>query len=117
MEAFRTAKIDQVALEHCTLDYDMMTLWDRWDFKGELAVGVIDQRRDDIETISDIAARTALALVHFPPERLLLTSECGFQHVPLDITRAKMQALVSGAKHLRETSAQNSSAQAGGSKA
>jgi len=110
VEAFRTARIDQVVLEHCTLDYDMMTLWDMWDFRGEFAVGVIDQRRDDVETTPDIAARTAPALKYFPPERILLTSECGFQHVPLDITRAKMRALVRGAEYLRETSKRVSSA-------
>lgn len=30
-DAFRTAKVDQACLEHCTLSYDMMTLWDMWD--------------------------------------------------------------------------------------
>lgn len=109
-EAFRAARIQQVVLEHCTLDYDMMTLWDLWNFQGEFAVGVIDQRRDEVETAAEIAARTAPALVHFPPERLLLTSECGFQHVPLDVTRSKMRALVSGATHVRETLARNNSA-------
>jgi 5-methyltetrahydropteroyltriglutamate--homocysteine methyltransferase len=102
VDAFRTAKIDQVVLEYCTLDYDMMTIWDSWDFAGEFAVGVIDQRRDEVETASEIAERTAPALAHFSPERLLLTSECGFQHVPLDVTRGKMRALTRGAKHLRE---------------
>jgi 5-methyltetrahydropteroyltriglutamate--homocysteine methyltransferase len=102
--AFQTAKIDQVVLEHCTLDYDMMTLWDLWDFNGEFAVGVIDQRCDEVETAAEVAARAAAAIAHFSPERLLLTSECGFQHVPLEITRAKMRALVSGASHLRDAS-------------
>lgn len=109
--AFRAAKIDQVVLEHCTLDYDMMTLWDVWDFRGEFAIGVIDQRRDEVETPAEVAARTTAALERFPPERLLLTSECGFQHVPLAITRAKMRALVSGARQLRDTFAEMDSAQ------
>jgi 5-methyltetrahydropteroyltriglutamate--homocysteine methyltransferase len=104
-EAFRTVRADQLVLEHCTLPYNMMTLWDSWDFRGEFAVGVIDQRSDDIENIDQIAARTAPALERFSPDRLLLTSECGFQHVPLDITRAKLQALVSGAAHLRKRAA------------
>ena len=104
-EAFRRVHIDQVVLEHCTLPYDMMTLWDLWDFHGEFAVGVIDQRSDETETIEDIALRTAPALERFSPDKLLLTSECGFQHVPVDITRAKLRALVSGADALREGSA------------
>jgi 5-methyltetrahydropteroyltriglutamate--homocysteine methyltransferase len=102
-EAFRTLRVDQVVLEHCTLSYDMMTLWDVWDFRGEFAVGVIDQRCDDIESVEQIAARTAPAIERFSPERLLLTSECGFQHVPLDITRAKLRALAKGAECLRGT--------------
>lgn len=104
-DAFRKVRVDQVVLEHCTLPYDMMTLWDSWEFRGEFAVGVIDQRSDEIEDIGQIAARTAPALERFSPDRLLLTSECGFQHVPLDITRAKLRALVSGAAHLRQHSA------------
>jgi 5-methyltetrahydropteroyltriglutamate--homocysteine methyltransferase len=104
-EAFRTLRVDQVVLEHCTLPYNMMTLWDTWDFRGEFAVGIIDQRSDDIENIEQIAARTVPALEHFSPDRLLLTSECGFQHVPLEITRAKLRALVSGAAYLRKRSA------------
>ena len=103
-DAFRAAKVDQVCLEHCTLSYDMMTLWQVWDFKGEFAVGVIDQRSDEIESAEVIARRATPALDHFPPERLLLTSECGFQHVPLDITRNKLRALVAGARYLRESS-------------
>jgi 5-methyltetrahydropteroyltriglutamate--homocysteine methyltransferase len=104
-EAFRTVRADQLVLEHCTLPYNMMTLWDSWDFRGEFAVGVIDQRSDDIENIDQIAARTAPALERFSPDRLLLTSECGFQHVPLEITRAKLRALVSGAAYLRKRAA------------
>jgi methionine synthase II (cobalamin-independent) len=33
-----------------------------------------------------------------------LTSECGFQHVPLEITRGKLRALVAAATHLRTVS-------------
>ena len=49
--AFRKVKIDEVLLEHCTLGYDLMQLWDLWDFKGDLGLGVIDQRSDEIETV------------------------------------------------------------------
>jgi 5-methyltetrahydropteroyltriglutamate--homocysteine methyltransferase len=102
LKGFTTAKVDQVSLEHCTLSYNMLTLWDKWKFKGEFAVGVIDQRSDEMETPEVIAKRTRPALEYFSPERLYLTSECGFQHVPLEITRRKLRALVAGAKYLRE---------------
>ena len=103
LKGFTTAKVDQVSLEYCTLSYNMLTLWDKWKFKGEFAVGVIDQRSDEMETPEVIAKRARPVLEYFSPDRLYLTSECGFQHVPLEITRGKLRALVAGAKYLRES--------------
>jgi 5-methyltetrahydropteroyltriglutamate--homocysteine methyltransferase len=99
--AFARTRIDQVSLEYCTLAYNMLTLWDKWKFKGEFVVGVVDQRSDDIESPEVIGQRTRPVLEYFSPEKLLLSSECGFQHVPLDITRRKLEALVAGANRLR----------------
>jgi 5-methyltetrahydropteroyltriglutamate--homocysteine methyltransferase len=98
--AFTKAKIDEVSLEHCTLSYDLMDLWKLWQFKGDLALGVIDQRSDVIETVDVVRQRVEPALKHFPRERLVLTSECGFGHVPLEITRAKLKVLVEACKVL-----------------
>jgi len=98
--AFSKVNIDEVSLEHCTLSYDLMELWRQWKFKGDLALGVIDQRNDAIETMDVIRQRVEPALKHFPRERLVLTSECGFGHVPLEITRAKLRALVEACKVL-----------------
>jgi 5-methyltetrahydropteroyltriglutamate--homocysteine methyltransferase len=99
--AFRSVKIDEVLLEHCTLDYDLMDLWKQWNFEGELALGVIDQRSDPIESVDVIRERLMPALAYFSPERLLLTSECGFGHVPLDVTRKKLRILVEACCGLR----------------
>ena len=93
MPAFRRVKIDEVSLEHCTLGYDLMELWKQWDFKGALALGVIDQRNDVLETPEIVRERLTPALAYFSPDRLLLTSECGFGHVPLQITRSKLRVL------------------------
>jgi 5-methyltetrahydropteroyltriglutamate--homocysteine methyltransferase len=92
--AFRRVSIDEVLLEHCTLSYDLMDLWKDWNFKGDLGLGVIDQRSDNIETLDIVRKRVEPALKHFPRERLILTSECGFGHVPLNITRKKLAVLV-----------------------
>lgn len=99
--AFRTVKVDEVSFEHCTLGYDLMDLWKQWDFKGSLALGVIDQRSDAVETSEIIRERLMPALVYFSADRLLLTSECGFGHVPLDITRSKLRVLVQTCRELR----------------
>ncbi len=73
-EAFATARIDQVSLEYCTLDYNMLTPWDKWKFEGEFVIGVIDERSDEIETVDVVAKRTRPVLEYFEPERLLLSS-------------------------------------------
>jgi len=39
-------------------------------------------------------------LEYFPKEKILLTSECGFGHVPIDIVRNKIKILVETAKKL-----------------
>ena len=96
--AFKKLKLDEVSLEHCTLGYDLMKLWELWDFQGDLALGVIDQRSDDLEDTETIRARMTPALKYFPSERLMLTSECGFGHVPINITRQKLQALATAAE-------------------
>jgi 5-methyltetrahydropteroyltriglutamate--homocysteine methyltransferase len=103
VEGFKRVKIDQVSLEYCTLSYHMLTLWEKWKFPGEFAVGVVDQRSDAIESPETVAERTRPVLEYFPPERILISSECGFQHVPLDITRAKLRALAAAGQRLRES--------------
>ena len=64
-------------------------------------MGVVDQRSDTIEPPELVAERTRPVLEYFEPERLLLASECGFQHVPLEVTRGKLRTLVAGARLLR----------------
>jgi len=100
VEAFKRIPIDEVMLEHCTLSYNMLELFDIWDFKGDLAIGVIDQRSDELESVEEIRARIKPALDYFPANRLILTSECGFGHVPIEITHAKLKRLVEASKAL-----------------
>jgi 5-methyltetrahydropteroyltriglutamate--homocysteine methyltransferase len=54
-----------------------------------------------LESIETIWSRVKPALEFFPPERLILTSECGFGHVPLPITRAKLSRLVEACQAFR----------------
>ena len=102
VDGLQKLKIDEISLEHCTLHYDLMELWPLWDFKGDLMLGVIDQRSDEIETPDVIWERTKPALAHFGSDRLLLSSECGCGHVPLDITRSKMRVLSEACRQFRD---------------
>ena len=52
------------------------------------------------ETEEDIVDAIKPALEYVPKEKILLTSECGFGHVPINIVRNKIKILVSTAKKL-----------------
>ncbi len=99
--AFKKLKIDEIHLEHCSLHYTMLDVFKKWDFNGKISLGVIDQRINTIETTDDILKAIEPALKYFSKDNILLTSECGFGHVPIDIVRAKVKKLVSVAKELR----------------
>ncbi len=102
IEAFKKLKIDEIHLEHCSLHYDMLDIFNEWKFSGSLSAGVVDQRIDEIESIDEIEKYTLPLLEYFNPEKILLTSECGFGHVPIEITRQKLKKLVEIASILRK---------------
>ena len=100
INAFKILKVNEIHLEHCSLHYKMLDVFNDWNFDGKVSLGVIDQRIDSIETEEDIIKAIKPALDYFPKEKILLTSECGFGHVPIDIVRNKIKMLVSVAKNL-----------------
>ena len=102
INAFKKLNIDEIHLEHCSLHYPMLDIFKEWDFKGSLSAGVIDQRIDKTESVEEVEKFTQPLLKFFNPEKILLTSECGFGHVPIEITRAKLKKLVEAAKILRK---------------
>ena len=67
-------------------------------FIGILSFGVIDQRSDELEDIDTVNKRIQPVIEKFGKNKILLSSECGFGHVPIEITRAKLSRLVEVAK-------------------
>ena len=98
--AFTILKVNEIHLEHCSLHYTMLDVFNDWKFDGKVSLGVIDQRIDNTETEEDIIKAIKPALEYFPKEKILLTSECGFGHVPIDIVKNKIKMLVATAKKL-----------------
>ena len=98
LEGLKKLKVHELHLEHCTLHYNMLEVFDHYDFKGILSCGVIDQRSDDIESVELVHERIKPVVEKFGTEKILLSSECGFGHVPIEITRAKLARLVEAAK-------------------
>ena len=67
----------------------------------EIAAGVVDVKSFYLETPEDVAARIRQVLAVVPAPRLTVTSDCGFSALPRWLARAKLRALVNGARIVR----------------
>ena len=65
-------------------------------------LGVIDVGSEKIETPGEVAARLRAALEVLPPARLVAAPDCGCVALPRDVARAKLAAMVAGARMVRE---------------
>jgi 5-methyltetrahydropteroyltriglutamate--homocysteine methyltransferase len=61
-------------------------------------LGVVDARNTRLETAEEVAGYAERALKLVPPERLILAPTTSLEYLPRDIARAKLTALVEGAK-------------------
>ena len=67
-----------------------------------IILGVIDLADMTVETPPVVAARIRAALVHVPPERLVIAPDCGMKYLPRAVAYGKMKAMVDGAKIVRQ---------------
>ena len=67
-----------------------------------ILLGVLDLGADDVETPEDVAARVRAALGVVGPERLVVAPDCGMKYLPREKAFAKLQAMVAGARLVRE---------------
>jgi len=67
-----------------------------------IILGVIDLGDMSVETPERVAARIRKALPYAPPERLIVAPDCGMKYLPRDVAFGKMQAMVEGARIVRE---------------
>jgi 5-methyltetrahydropteroyltriglutamate--homocysteine methyltransferase len=93
----------QLVLEYANREMAEIDLWPEFGGDKELAAGVVDQKSFYRETADDVAERIRLALRYVRPEKLWLNPDCGMQFTPRWIGRAKLRALVAGARLVRQT--------------
>jgi 5-methyltetrahydropteroyltriglutamate--homocysteine methyltransferase len=96
------AKAEQFALEYANREMAELDLWSQYGGDHELAAGVIDVKSMYLETPEDVAERIRAVLKHVKPEKLYLTCDCGFSASSRSLARAKLGALVAGAKIVRK---------------
>ena len=99
--AVMEANLDQLVLEFARKGYDDLQLLRKYGWDRDLGLGVVDVKSEDIETSSLIAGRIRRALDVVEPEHLIVNPDCGLRHLPPDVARAKLRAMVEGAEAVR----------------
>jgi 5-methyltetrahydropteroyltriglutamate--homocysteine methyltransferase len=95
------ANVDELVLEFARKGYDDLQLLRKYGWDRDLGLGVVDVKSEDIETSSLIAGRIRRALDVVEPEHLVVNPDCGLRHLPPDVARAKLRAMVEGAEAVR----------------
>ena len=100
LKALEDSKIDQLALEFeaSRLDPKLLELCP----SKTVMFGCIDNSIDDIETPEYVADKLLAAAKHLPADQIQAAPDCGLVPLSLDIARAKLKAMVDGAKLARQ---------------
>ena len=90
---------DQISIEAAQpkLDLDVLKVLP----SKTLMVGVLDLNDPNVETPETVAARIRKALDVLPPERLIVTPDCGMKYLPRETAFGKLKALAEGAAIVR----------------
>jgi 5-methyltetrahydropteroyltriglutamate--homocysteine methyltransferase len=67
-----------------------------------IILGVIDLSNHQPETAEIVAARVRRALPYVRAEQLVVAPDCGMKYLPADVAFEKMNAMVAGAKVIRQ---------------
>jgi 5-methyltetrahydropteroyltriglutamate--homocysteine methyltransferase len=67
-----------------------------------IVLGVLDLGSDEAETAETVADRIRRALAVVPPERLVVAPDCGMKYLPRGLAFRKLEAMVAGARLVRD---------------
>ncbi|MBV41129.1 MAG: methionine synthase [Rhodospirillaceae bacterium] len=67
-----------------------------------IAAGVVDVKSFHEESAKDVAVRIREVLRYVPADKLTVTADCGFSAIPRWLARSKTEAMVAGARVMRE---------------
>ncbi|HLI36444.1 MAG TPA: hypothetical protein VKV80_03790 [Streptosporangiaceae bacterium] len=99
--AVKAAHVDQLVLEFARKGLDDLRLLREHSWDRSLGLGVIDVKSAQVETPGLVASRIRRALGYVPAERLMINPDCGLRHLPPEIARQKLRAMVAGTALVR----------------
>jgi len=92
--------VQQISIETAQSNLDCSVLA---ELPGKtIILGVIDLSTTEVESPELVAKRIRRALPYIAPERLVIATDCGMKYLPAESAFGKMQAMVAGAKLVRE---------------
>ena len=100
--AILEANAQQILLEFAVSDGVGLELFEQYKTDKEIAVGVIDVKKEEIETPAVVAQRIRQALKYISAEKMTIVPDCGMKFMPRDRAFGKLKAMVEGAKIVRK---------------
>lgn len=82
---------------------DLLAIFARHPFTKDLSVGVLDVHSHVVETPAEVKARIRRGLDVLPPERVWVDPDCGLKTRTVDEARAKLEAMMTAVRGLRQT--------------
>ena len=95
------ARVDQLVLEFARKGQDDLRLLPEHGWDRALGLGVIDVKSAGVESADLVASRIRRALGYVPAGQLFVNPDCGLRHLPPDVARAKLAAMVEGTAQVR----------------
>jgi 5-methyltetrahydropteroyltriglutamate--homocysteine methyltransferase len=94
-------RVEQLVLEFANRELAELPLCREISQHRELAIGLVDVKSYYLETPEDVAERIRQALEYVPAEKLTIVPDCGFSQTARWASRAKLRAMVEGARQVR----------------
>src|SRR3954468_17272825 len=101
--AFLRLAVDELHLEMASREFCELELIEEIGREKDVGIGVVDVKSSYVESADDTAERIRACLRYVAPERLSVSPDCGLSQTAPWAARAKLTALVDGARRVRES--------------
>jgi 5-methyltetrahydropteroyltriglutamate--homocysteine methyltransferase len=92
--------VDEFDVELCNGDYDQLDVFTSEEFTKDLALGVVDVHDAEVESVDEIKENIERGLEVVPPERLVVSPDCGVKLLPREVAVEKLSNMVQAAREL-----------------
>lgn len=94
--------VDQLDLAMANYEYRWLDLMDRHPFTKEMAIGIVDVHKHELESVAEAAEGIRKGLRYVAPDKLLPHPDCGLKTRPVEESIAKCRVVVEAAKLVRK---------------